>query len=101
MLSRRGMPLLSAGVIAAWIIAGGGVAQVSTVPATSAIDDSKVVKVRDSCTPSFNIFFGDPTICQQSDGKVDVLDFLDYLGKHLSHPLWQFELWHQLLGGGV
>ena len=90
MLSRRGMPVLSAGLLAGWIVAG-GVAPVSTLPATAAIDDSKVVMVRDSCTPSFNIFFGDPTICQQTDGKVDIFAFLDYLGKHLNHPLWRFD----------
>ena len=55
------------------------------------MDDSKLVKVNDSCTPSFNIFFGDPTICQQTDGKVDIFDFLNYLSKHLSHPLWRFD----------
>lgn len=91
MLFRRGMPVLSAGVLGVWFVAGGVVAHVSTVPAKAAIDDSKLVKVRDSCTPSFNIFFGDPTICQQTDGKVDIFAFLDYLSKHLNHPLWKFD----------
>jgi len=52
---------------------------------------SKVVKVRDECTASFNVFFHDPTICQQPDGKVDISTFLDYLMKHQEHPLWRFD----------
>lgn len=91
MLSRRGLPVLFAGMVAMWIVAGGVVVHVSTLPAVAPIDDSKLVKVRDSCTPSFNIFFGDPTICQQTDGKVDIFDFLDYLSKHGNHPLWKFD----------
>jgi hypothetical protein len=91
MLSRKGMPLLFAGMVSIWIVAGGAVAHVSTLPPTPAVDDSKVVKVRDSCTPSFNVFFQDPTICQQLDGKVDIFAFLDYLSKHLMHPLWRFD----------
>lgn len=91
MQSRRGMPVLFAGMVAIWIVASGVVAHVSTVPVTAAPDDSKLVMVRDSCTPSFNIFFGDPTICQQTDGKVDIFAFLDYLSKHFSHPLWRFD----------
>ena len=91
MLSRRGLPVLFAGMVAMWIVAGGVVVHVSTLPAVAPVDDSKLVKVRDSCTPSFNIFFGDPTICLQTDGKVDIFDFLDYLGKHGNHPLWKFD----------
>jgi len=91
MLSRRGMPVLFVGMVAFWIVAGGVSAHVSAVPAAPALDDSKVVNVRDSCTPSFNVFFQDPTICQQPNGKVDIFAFLDYLSKHLSHPLWRFD----------
>src|SRR5262245_34084239 len=89
MLSRRGLSTLFGGLVAASIVVSGTTAHVSTLPVRPA-SDAKAVYVRDSCTPSFNILFG-PGICQQSDGKVDVFDFLDYLAKHNgTHPLWRF-----------
>ncbi len=64
---------------------------VSGIGVGTADEASKLVKVRDECTNSFNIFFGDPAICQQPDGKVDIFPFLDYLTRHQQHPLWRFD----------
>src|SRR5262245_16580086 len=90
MLSRRDLSTLFGGFVAASVLVVGAPAHVSTLPVRPA-SDSKAVTVRDSCTESFNVFFGDPNICQPSGGKVDVFDFLAYLGKHGgTHPLWRF-----------
>src|SRR5689334_1740774 len=90
MLSRRDLSTLFGGLVAASIVVGGATAHVSTSPVLPA-SGSKTIIVRDSCTPSFNAFFNDPNICLQTDGKVNVLDFLSYLGQHGgAHPLWKF-----------
>ncbi len=82
-MRRKSIPLCFAASMLVWIVLSTGIGR--------ADDTSKLVKVRDECTASFNVFFNDPTICLQPDGKVDIFAFLNYLTKHQEHPLWRFD----------
>ena len=85
LVTRKVLPLLFGASVLAWILL------VSAIGVSMSAEASKLVKVRDECTESFNVFFGDPTICQQPDGKVDIFVFFNYLSRHQRHPLWRFD----------
>ena len=57
------------------------------------------VRASDACSPSFNLFFGDPTICNRSGGK-PVGVFLRQLGQKQTVGGWHFSPPHVKVDAG-
>jgi len=67
-------------------------AAVLTFVPVAAANPSKVL-ASDACSPSFNVLFNDPTICNRNGGTpVDV--FLQQLGQNKSAGAWHFSPKH-------
>ena len=69
-----------------------------TLAPVAAAKPSKVL-ASDACSPSFNVFFDDPTICNRKGG-MPVEVFLQQLGRHQSAGAWHFSPPHAKIDAG-